>query len=150
MEKTFNVRVKQKRDTADNWSSKDPILLNGEIIFVDTAEGELRMKIGDGKSVYTQLSYVDSPRTKSTIISLLAANWTGDASPYTQVVTIDGITSTSKIDIQPTPTQLVELQDEEITLLIANDGGVATAYAINYKPTTDYEMQVLITEVETI
>ena len=46
-----------------------------------------------------------------------------------------------------TSEQLLELQDAEITLMIGNDNGVITAYAMNYKPTKDYEMQVLITEV---
>ena len=40
--KTFNTRIKNKRDTSANWTSKDPVLLNGELIIVDTASGETR------------------------------------------------------------------------------------------------------------
>lgn len=83
-------------------------------------------------------------------ISLLCENWIGDASPYSQVVQINGLTPNSKIDLQPTPLQLAELQDDEITLMIANDNGTATAYALGSKPTKDYEMQVSITEMKIV
>ena len=59
MEKTFKARLKLKRDTSANWTSKNPVLLNGEMILVDTADGELRTKIGDGTKTYTQLPFCD-------------------------------------------------------------------------------------------
>lgn len=52
-------RVKFKRDTSSNWTQYNPILLNGEIILVDTDNGELRAKIGDGEKRYTQLPFTD-------------------------------------------------------------------------------------------
>ena len=52
-------RIKFKRDTSANWTSADPVILNGEIILVDTQEGELRAKIGDGVKTYTQLPFSD-------------------------------------------------------------------------------------------
>lgn len=58
-QKTFNSRIKQKRDTSANWTTRNPVLLDGEIILVDTAEGELRMKVGDGVKSYTQLPFMD-------------------------------------------------------------------------------------------
>lgn len=48
-----------KKDTAVNWTVNDPVLLNGEIILVDTDSGELRAKIGDGEKSYTQLPFND-------------------------------------------------------------------------------------------
>ena len=63
------------------------------------------------------------------------------------MVNISGVTSTSKIDLQPTAAQLAELQDAEITLIAENNNGVITIYALNSKPTKDYIMQVLITEI---
>ena len=57
--KEFQARVKHKRDTSANWTSNNPVLLDGEIILVDTAEGELRAKIGDGIKTYTQLPFSD-------------------------------------------------------------------------------------------
>ena len=57
--KTFNTRIKNKRDTSANWTSKDPVLLDGELIVVDTASGETRFKIGDGAKRYSQLPFQD-------------------------------------------------------------------------------------------
>lgn len=80
-------------------------------------------------------------------VTLLAGDWNESGNTYTQTVIISGITVNSMINLQPTPEQLLELQNDEITLMIANNNGVVTAYAMNNKPTNDYTMQVLITEV---
>ena len=55
----INGRMKQKRDTAANWEVKNPVILNGEIVLVDTNAGELRAKIGDGVKKYSQLPFSD-------------------------------------------------------------------------------------------
>ena len=58
-QKIINARAKNKRDTSANWTANDPVLLDGEIIIVDTADGEVREKIGDGIKTYTQLPFTD-------------------------------------------------------------------------------------------
>lgn len=58
-QKIINARAKNKRDTSANWTAADPVLLDGEIIIVDTADGEVREKIGDGIKTYTQLPFSD-------------------------------------------------------------------------------------------
>lgn len=57
--KQFDARIRWKRDTSANWTSNNPVLLNGEIIIVDTDSGETRFKIGDGVKTYTQLPFED-------------------------------------------------------------------------------------------
>lgn len=59
MSKNINARIALKRDTSANWTNYNPVLLNGELILVDTAEGQLRAKIGDGIKTYTQLPFTD-------------------------------------------------------------------------------------------
>lgn len=59
MDKILNVRMRQRRDTQENWEKNNPILLNGEIALVDTVSGELRMKIGDGANRYSALPFND-------------------------------------------------------------------------------------------
>ena len=59
MSKNINARIALKRDTSANWTKHNPVLLNGELILVDTAEGQLRVKIGDGIKTYTQLPFMD-------------------------------------------------------------------------------------------
>jgi hypothetical protein len=87
---------------------------------------------------------------KSTTVTLKSSAWTGSTNPYSQKVSISGVTANSKVDIQPTVTQIVELQNKEIALMIENNNGTTTAYAIGGKPTKDYTMQVLITEVQQV
>lgn len=96
-------------------------------------------------------SYVDALietlRPKSTTVSLPAASWTGNTHPYSQVVTINGVTENSKIDLQPTAAQIVSLNNEGIAMIAENNNGVVTIYAIGNKPSTNYTIQVLLTEV---
>lgn len=87
----------------------------------------------------------DAP--KLTSITMLATNWSGSSNPYSQVVACNGVNVNSKLDLQPTPAQIVELQDAEISLMATNNNGVVTVWAIGNKPTSDYTMDVLITEV---
>lgn len=56
---TYNARLKQKRDTQENWEQNDIVLMDGEVIFVDTAEGICRSKVGDGKTTYSKLPFAD-------------------------------------------------------------------------------------------
>lgn len=87
---------------------------------------------------------------KLTTITMLASAWEGSSHPYSQVVECSGVNANSKLDLQPTPTQIVELQDTGISLMATNNNGVVTVYAIGNKPTSDYTMDVLITEVVTV
>lgn len=57
--KTLNARLPHSRDTSANWTKYNPVLLDGEIIIVDTAEGEVRYKVGDGTKRYSQLPFDD-------------------------------------------------------------------------------------------
>lgn len=59
MSQNLNVRIALKRDTSANWTTANPVLLNGEIILVDTADGQLRAKVGNGVKTYTQLPFTD-------------------------------------------------------------------------------------------
>ena len=81
-------------------------------------------------------------------IKLYSSTWVGDASPYSQVVSIDGITVNSQVDLTPNLEQLLVFYEKDLTFLAENVGGVVTVYAIGQKPTNDYTMQVTITEVE--
>ena len=104
----------------------------------------IRTATGDRQIDYNALA---NKPIKMTTINLFATDWIGTVNSYSQTVTMNGVTTNSKIDLLPTPEQLSELQDAEITLMIVNENGVITAYSINNKPTKDYEMQALITEV---
>ena len=93
--KTFNTRIKNKRDTSANWTSKDPVLLDGELIIVDTASGEVRFKIGDGTKKYSQLPFQDEILRNSKV-DLDAGVYTATASSTDGIAytaTVPGITA---------------------------------------------------------
>ena len=80
-------------------------------------------------------------------INLLAAKWQGDASPYSQVVTVPTVTHYSQVDLTPSVEQLAIFYEKDLTFVTENEAGVVTVYAIGQKPQNDYTIQVTITEV---
>lgn len=58
-QKVINARHQLSRDTSANWTASDPVLLDGEIIIVDTDAGAVRYKTGDGIKKYSQLPFDD-------------------------------------------------------------------------------------------
>lgn len=89
------------------------------------------------------------PVAKIIDISLPAADWIGDESPYYQTFTDDDITSNSKIDLQPSPEQLCIFHNKDLAFTTSNEEGTVKIYSIGDKPTNDYVIQATITEVET-
>lgn len=80
-------------------------------------------------------------------IALLAANWKGNESPYSQIVEIPGVTEYSQVDLTPSVEQLSVFYNKDLTFVTENEGGVVTVYAIGQKPENDYEIQATIKEV---
>lgn len=83
-----------------------------------------------------------------TEVTLLAENWVGEASPYSQVVSIDGVTERSKVDLSPSVEQLVVFHNKDLAFVAENEGGVVTVYAIGQKPENDYTIQATVREVD--
>ena len=80
-------------------------------------------------------------------VTLFADAWEGAASPYSQVVEIDGVTKYSKIDLQPDAEQLSVFYEKDVTFLAENEDGVVTIVCIGQKPINDYTIQATMTEV---
>lgn len=57
MSKTINARIKHKKDSSTNWETNNPVLLENELILVEMNDGEIRIKIGDGISAYSDLPF---------------------------------------------------------------------------------------------
>lgn len=86
-------------------------------------------------------------QVKTASITLAAASWTGD-DPYTQTVTISGVTAKSRIDLNPSAAVLTAAMEGGYGLVIGNNNGTVTAYAVGAKPTAAITVQVSITEVD--
>lgn len=80
-------------------------------------------------------------------VTLLANKWQGTTDPYSQVVSIAGVTANSQVDLKPSVAQLAIFHDKDLAFVTENDGGIVTVYAIGDKPENDYTIQVSITEV---
>ena len=85
----------------------------------------------------TRISYVD----------LYASSWQGEQSPYSQVVSVEGATENSQVDLTPSVEQLSVFYHKDLAFVTENEDGVVTVYAIGQKPANDYTIQVTITEV---
>ena len=94
------------------------------------------------------LGPLSKPTARIANVELLAANWIGDASPYSQVVAIEGVTENSQVDLTPSIEQLVIFYEKDLGFVTENEDGVVTVYALGQKPENDYTMQVTITEVD--
>ena len=80
-------------------------------------------------------------------VTILASKWVGTDSPYSQVVTVEGITENSQVDLTPNVEQLAIFHEKDLAFVTENEDGVVTVYAIGQKPENDYTIQVTITEV---
>lgn len=144
---SINVRLKHKRDTAANWTSKNPVLLDGEIVLVDD-NGTLRIKMGDGLTTFKLLPYYDAPMTAHIAntsnphkvtkaqIGLGNVDDTPDASKSVNYATSAGhaITADGLTDVTATAAELnvldgIKASTAELNLL---DGVTATTAEINY------------------
>ena len=138
-----------------------------ELLGRDGKDGEPGKDGADGKSAYeyaveggfkgTEAEFIQKlvsggsgGGSTATIgeVRLLASSWRGTGSLYSQVVSINGVTVNSQVDLTPSVEQLVAFYEKDISFVTENDGGVVTVYAIGQKPTNDYTIQVTITEVQ--
>ena len=112
--------------------------------YVEDAEGKLvRVAIDNMKKVLGLVDPIDSE------ITLLSGSWTLSENGlyYTQVVTIEGTTENSRVELEPTPDQIIQLMNQELTLFMGNTGGTIAAYCVNGVPSEDMTFEVRITGV---
>ena len=125
--KQFNSRITMKRDTASNWEQNNPVLLNGEIIIVDTASGEVRFKIGDGTKLYKQLPFSDEA-----VRALISAKQDEISLTENKAVISDASGKLSVSEV--TSTELSYLDGVSSNLQTQINNKVPTTRKINSKP----------------
>lgn len=120
------------------------------VTFTDTAiamniqfEGSQRDDVDFGEIQTVNIGHT----ARIGVVTLLAGAWIGANNFYSQVVSIDGVTEYSQVDITPDAEQLAAFYEKDLALVAENEDGVVTVYAIGQKPTNDYTIQVTITEV---
>ena len=97
----------------------------------------------------SKIEIPDSPSNHGRIanVEILANKWVGTESPYSQVVSIDGITKNSQVNLTPSIEQLTIFYQKDLAFVTENVNGVVTVYAIGDKPANDYIIQATILEV---
>lgn len=97
------------------------------------------------------MNYIASLSTKPAArvdkVVLLASAWQGADNLHAQVVTIEGITQYSQVDLKPSAEQLADFHEINLAFATENDDGIVTVFAIGDRPTKDYTIEVSITEV---
>ena len=144
---SINIRLKHKKDTAANWTSKNPVLLDGEIVLVDD-NGTLRIKMGDGVTNFTLLPYFDAPmhahidnqnnphKVTKAQVGLGNVDNTADANKSVNYATSAGhaITADGLTNVTATAAELNVLDGITATTAELNvlDGITATTAELNY------------------
>ena len=114
-------------------------ITGGHKVTITDANGTKSFNVMDG----------DSPVASTvTDITIRASAWKGTASPYSQVVSIAGVTAYTKVDLLPSVEQLAIFHNKDIAFVTENENGVVTVYAIGDKPANDYTIQAILTEVK--
>lgn len=70
----LDSRIQMKKDTEANWTSNNPVLLNGETVISLQSDGTIRKKTGNGTSNYNQLNYDDEYALNNTTQQINAHN----------------------------------------------------------------------------
>ena len=140
--KQFNARINMKRDTAANWEQNNPVLLNGEIIIVDTASGEVRFKVGDGTKLYKQLPFQDEA-----VRALISGKEDEISLNANRAVISDASGKLSVSEV--TSTELSYLDGVSSNLQTQIDNKVPTTRKINSKPLSS-DITLTATDVDAI
>lgn len=93
-------------------------------------------------------TYTVVPLVPAASVTLLASDWVSNDGDYSQVVELEGVTSDTKVDLQPTPEQVAIFYHKTLAFVAENKDGVVTVYSIGDKPENDYTIQVTMTEVD--
>ena len=103
---------------------------------------------------YIDSTYASAPKVGS--ITIGYSGWTAGSplgTPYTQTVTLTGVTvtSNSKVDLQPNSVALQQMIDDETSaIFIENNNGTLIATAIGEAPTANLTFQWNLIETEAV
>lgn len=83
----------------------------------------------------------------------LSTGWSGNASPYTQAITVSGynVTAHTKVDLYGSADVIATMKTQQTDeIMVVNNDGVLTAYAIGKKPTSVLTVQASLHETTQI
>ena len=114
-------------------------------LFTDT-DG-VKIDLEYNRDINAALMKLIKSLVRTVSVSLPASKWTGTDGVYSQVVSIDGTTPYSKVDLQPSVEQLYIFYEKDVSFVAENDNGTITVFCIGQVPQNDYVIQATVTEV---
>jgi hypothetical protein len=162
--------VQHRRGTATQWAEKNTIIPKEVelVIEIDAENAQHKLKIGDGIHTYAELAYLQAgdevitqalakalPRVVT--VTLDVEQWfevTCETDPklgyYGQIITLDGVTKCSRLDLQPNADMLAEFQNLNLVFVTENQNGIISVYSVGAMPLKSYTMQATIVETELV
>lgn len=150
---SLKTRIQHKRDTSQNWLAADPVLLDGEIVIVDTNAGEKRTKTGDGTKRFSELPFddeavknlVNGKANQSTSFTgmLLASGWVDNR----QTVSIPGLGASQNGIIgmaQSATEEQLELARDAMLYISAQTNGAVTISASGEVPDVNIPFTIIL------
>lgn len=109
---------------------------------------DVTMSLGETMAVDLGETYgVPTSSSWLTGVTLPSSAWSGSDKLWSQVVAIEGATEYSKVDLTPSAEQLTLFHEKDIAFTTENEDGVITVFAIGDKPSNNYTIQAIVTEV---
>ena len=151
----FNIVVEETTQADDDIESSDEFsaltniigkLGNIDYLIKKEVEKAVEAAIQNGGIVPGD-GIVGSCSKRIVDIELLAENWEGDTSPYSQVIEIDGTTENSQVTLTLDSDQYMVFYEKDVAFVTENVDGVITVYSIGQKLQNDYTIQAIVEEV---
>lgn len=90
--------------------------------------------------------YSSAAGAKVVDLVIYQRNWKEAVSPYTQEITVKGVSANSVIDLAADSETLDILSKSRSVVYLENDGGTVRAVAVGGKPAEDLTVQAVIQE----
>ena len=118
---TVQVKFQLRGDTAANWASVNPVLLNNELgLETDTK----KLKVGNGSTAWNSLAYFPSIVTGGTVLGNLEIGTTGTLT--FEGSTADGFETTLGV-INPTADRTINLPNQSGTVVVSGNASIVDA-----------------------
>lgn len=128
---------------ADIYLNSKPVSESFAYAYVEDSDGKLVRIALDDMKLLLGSGYVDGE------ITVVADSWveSENGEYFTQSVAVPNATVNSRIDLDPSPEQIIQLINESVSMFISNENGAIKAYALGSAPSTDMTFKIRISEV---
>lgn len=118
---TVQARFQLRADTAANWASVNPTLLNNEFAFETDTK---KLKVGNGSTAWNSLAYFPSIVTGGTVLGNLEIGTTGTLT--FEGSTADGFETTLAVT-DPTADRTITLPNQSGTVVVSGNASIVDA-----------------------